>query len=192
MRYQTNENVSKDLSSGLEIIGKNRLWNRLDLTTTLNFFYYKLDGSSFNFKLSDGSLYNVSVDSDEDFSWNAKFMASLMLPKEISFQTTFGYDAPKVVTQGKRKASYNLDMGLRKTFFDRRFTVALNGRDLLDSRKWRTQTSGAGFSQDSEMWRGGRRGMLQLSCSFGNMNNKKRVPEQGSDDEGGSMGGYNE
>lgn len=190
IRYQTNENVSKDLSSGLEIIGKNRLFNRLDLTTTLNFFYYKLNGGSFNFTLTDGSIYNVNVANDEDFSWNAKIMASVMLPKEISFQTTFSYDAPKVVTQGKRKASYNLDMGLRKTFFDRRLTLAINGRDLLDSRKWHTKTSGEGFRQDSEMWRGGRRGMIQLSWSFGNMTGKKRMqPEQGGEDDGGNIGG---
>jgi len=89
--------------------------------------------------------------------------------------------------------SYSLDMGLRKSFFDRRLTLAINGRDLLDSRKWHTQTSGTGFSQDSEMWRGGRRGMLQISWSFGNMNGKKRMqPDQGADDEGGSMGGYSE
>ena len=30
-------------SAGLEIVGKNRLFKVLDLTTTLNFFYYKLD-----------------------------------------------------------------------------------------------------------------------------------------------------
>lgn len=193
IRYQTNENISKDLSSGLEIIGKNRLWSRLDLTTTINFFYYKLDGGAFDFKLTDGSNYHVTVNDDEDFSWNARVMASVMLPKEISFQTTFNYDAPKAVTQGKRESSYSLDMGLRKSFFDRRLTLAINGRDLLDSRKWHTQTSGTGFSQDSEMWRGGRRGMLQISWSFGNMNGKKRMqPDQGADDEGGSMGGYSE
>ena len=193
--YQTNENISKDLNSGLEIIGKNRLWKRFDFTTTFNFFYYKLDGGSFDYQLSDGSFYPVSVKDDEDFSWNAKEMISVMLPKDFSFQTTFSYDAPKVITQGKRKASYNLDMGLRKTFFDRKLTLAINGRDLFDSRKWHSKTSGEGFRQDSESWRGGRRGMIQIAWSFGNMKGKRRPDnngEQGGYDEGGSMGGYND
>lgn len=201
IRYSTTENIAKDLNSGLEIIGKNR-FGKLDLTTTLNFYYYKLDGGTFDYKLGNGLTYPVIVKSDDDFSWNVKVMGSLMLPKEISFQTTFTYDAPKVITQGKREASYNLDAGLRKTFFDRKLTVAVNGRDLLDSRKWKSTTSGAGFSQESEMWRGGRRGMIQLSWSFGNMKNNKRpqgrpgMDQQGGgmDDEGGaqSPGGYGE
>lgn len=193
IRYSTSENIAKSVSSGIEIIGKNSIGKRLNLTTTVNFFYYKLDGGTFNYKLSDGSNYPVVVMSDNDFSWNAKVLASVMLPKEISYQATFSYDAPRVITQGKREANYNLDMGLRKTFFNRTFTVAVNGRDLLDSRKFKSKTSGANFRQESEMWRGGRRGMLQLSWSFGNMKNKKRGQgmrpgmEQG-DEEGGQMG----
>lgn len=201
VRYTTSENMSKDLNSGLEIIVKNRLFTRLDLTSTLNFFYYKLEGGTFDYKLSDGKTYPVVVNSDDDFSWNAKVLASIMLPKEISFQTTFNYNAAKVITQGKREANYNLDMGLRKTFFDRKLTLAINGRDLLDSRKWRSKTSGAGFRQDSESWRGGRRGMIQIAWSFGNMKNDKMKGrpgeggpgQNGGEDEGegqrGSMGG---
>lgn len=193
IRYSTSENVSKSVSSGVEIIGKNRLWNRLDLTTTVNIFYYKLNGGNFTFHLDDGSDYRVDIANSKDFSWNARLLASLMLPKEISFQTTFNYVAPRVITQGKREASYSLDMGLRKTFFNRKFTVALNGRDLLDSRKFRSTTSGRGFSQESESWRGGRRGVLQLSWSFGNMNNdKKREGRDGQDsgdDDAPAIGG---
>jgi len=201
IRYTTSENISKDLNSGMEVIVKNRLFTRLDLTSTLNLYYYKLEGGVFNYKLSDGTLYPVTVNGDDDFSWNFKILASVMLPKEISFQTTFNYNAAKVITQGKRDANYNLDMGLRKTFFDRKLTLAINGRDLLDSRKWRSTTSGAGFSQESESWRGGRRGMIQIAWSFGNMKNDKMKgrPEGGSngqesDDDSGasarpSMGG---
>ncbi|MCQ2204144.1 MAG: TonB-dependent receptor [Bacteroidales bacterium] len=193
IRYSTTENMAKDLNSGLEIIVKNRLFTRLDLTSTINFYYYKLDGGTFDYKLSDGKTYPIVVNSDDDFSWNAKVLASVMLPKEISFQTTFNYNAARVITQGKRKANYNLDMGMRKTFFNKKLTVAVNGRDLLASRKFRSETSGVGFRQDSESWRGGRRGMIQIAWSFGNMNNNKKKPEgpmeQGGDDDGGQNGG---
>lgn len=187
IRYSTSENISKSVSSGLEIIGKNSIGTRLNLTTTVNIFYYKLDGGTFNYKLNDGSTYPVVVASDKDFSWNAKMLASLMLPKEISYQATFSYNAARVITQGKRDANYNLDMGLRKTFFNKALTVAVNGRDILDSRKFKSSTSGANFRQETEGWRGGRRAMLQISWSFGNMNNnKKRMeggPEQGGNQE---------
>lgn len=196
IRYQTSKNVTRSLSSGLEIIGKNRLWTRLDLTTTVNFFYYSLDGGDYTFTLDNGTPYAVNIQSSSDFSWNARFMASLLLPYQISYQATFNYNAPQVITQGKRDASYSLDMGLRKTFFDKKLTIALNGRDLLDSRKWHSKTEGIGFSQDQENWRGGRRAILQIAWSFGNMkNDKKKDNKNGQDDndeDNNSLGGYND
>ena len=174
IRYSTNENIAKSLSSGVEIISKNKLFKILDLTTTLNLFYYKLDGGNFNYILDNGMPQTVTVLSDDNFSWNAQMMASFMLPYSISFQATGRYDAERVITQGKRKSSYMLDLGLRKTFFDKKFTVAINARDLLDSRKMRSITSGNGYTQDSESWRGGRRFSIQLSYSFGNMRAKAK------------------
>ena len=42
--YQTTENVAYSQSSGLELTAKNKLFRFLDLSTNVNFFYYKLDG----------------------------------------------------------------------------------------------------------------------------------------------------
>ena len=41
--YTTHENVAETQSAGVEIIGKNKLFKILDLTTSINLFYYKLD-----------------------------------------------------------------------------------------------------------------------------------------------------
>ncbi len=189
VRFTTNQNVARSLSSGLEIVGKNRLWKRLDLTTTLNVFYHKLDGGDFEMTTDAGSRVGIHVDDDDDFSWNVREMASLMLPKEFTFQATFRYEAPTVITQGERKASHVLDAGVRKQFAGRKFNLALNCRDLLDSREWRTTSSGEGFSQESRSWWGGRRFILQFAWSFGNMNAKAtapgRQPASGYGDNGG-------
>lgn len=172
VRYSTSENIANSLSSGLELVGKNRLWKRLDLTSTVNVYYYNLDGGDFTMNTDDGTPVSITVDDDSDFSWNLREMASLMLPLDFTYQATFRYEAPTVITQGKRRSSHTLDMGLRKSFANRTFTASVNCRDLLDSRAWHTETSGAGFSQESYNWFGGRRFIFQLAWSFGNMNAK--------------------
>ncbi len=172
VRYSTSENIANSLSSGLELVGKNRLWKRLDLTSTVNVYYYNLDGGDFTMTTDDGTPVGITVDDDSDFSWNLREMASLMLPLDFTYQATFRYEAPTVITQGKRHSSHTLDMGLRKSFANRTFTASVNCRDLLDSRSWHTETSGAGFSQESYNWFGGRRFIFQLAWSFGNMNAK--------------------
>ena len=50
--YSTTENVAQSLSSGVEIVGKNRFFGKLDLTTTLNMYYYKLE--AFDFLMPNG------------------------------------------------------------------------------------------------------------------------------------------
>lgn len=192
IRYSTSENITNSVSAGLELIGKSKLFKILDLTTSLNFFYYKLDGGDFDIRTSANSVKNVHVQGDDDFSWNARVMASVMLPWSISFQATGNYDAARVITQGRRDPSGRLDFGLKKTFFDKKLTFSFNARNVLETRKWHDVTSGVGFSQESESWRGGRRFNFQLSYSFGNMNpgrNKARRRGEGGMEEGGGYDG---
>lgn len=168
--YSTSENVAKSQSAGVEVVVKNKLFNNvLDLTTTVNCFYYKLDG--FSYKM-EGVTDPITGEDDKDFSWNAKMIANVMLPYSVSLQLTGNYNAKKVVAQGYRKANYTLDAGLRKSFFNRKLSLSINARDLLDSRKWHTITSGTGFEQDAKNWRGGRKIGFTLTYSFGNMRAK--------------------
>lgn len=172
--YSTYENVSQSQSAGLELVSKNKLFGFLDLTSTVNLFYYKLDGFSF---FPEGAQAAVTGEADEDFSWNARMIANLMLPASISLQVTGSYNARQAVAQGYRKAGYALDAGVRKSFLDGKLGVSINARDILASRKWKTVTSGVGFSQVSENWFGGRFVGLTLTWSFGNMNGKSRQPK---------------
>ena len=189
MMYQTYMNVTKSMSTGLELVMKNQICKILDLTTTANAYYYKLDGFSYDI---DGQT--VTGESDNNFTWNARMQASLMLPWDISLQLTGRYRSRRVVTQGYRKGNFSMDLGLRKTFLDRKITLALNCRDLLNSRKNETFTSSETFTRYQKNWRSGRTVNLTLSYNFGNM--KAKAPKKkvnnsanmgGGNGEGGEM-----
>lgn len=174
----TYENVAKSQYTGVEIVGKNNLFRILDLTTTVNLFYSKLDGFSY---LPAGATEPVIGKAEDNFSWNAKMIANVILPLGISLQVTGNYNAKQVVAQGYQKANYSLDAGLRKSFFDKKLSLSISGRDLLDSRHRHSVTYGTGFWQDSENWRGGRRFSFTLTYSFGNMKAKKNKPARQMD-----------
>ena len=177
--YQTSMNVAKSLSTGLEMTVKNKLWRILDLTTSTNAYYYRLNGFSYDI---DGQT--VTGNSDHNFTWNARMTASLMLPYDISIQTTGRYTARQVITQGYRKANYSIDFGARKNFFNKLFTLSVNCRDLLDSRRFETFTSGPNFTRHQINRRGGRRVSMTLTWNFGNMKQKKRPNKnQGSEND---------
>ena len=130
--YSTSDNVAQSLSSGVEIVGKNRLFGKLDLTTTLNMYYYKLE--AFDFTLPNGA--NLHGDASKDFSWNIRMMGTVGLPKAWSVQVTGMYNAKSVIAQGYRAPSYGLDAGVRKQFAGGKWSLSLNGRDLLNSRRF--------------------------------------------------------
>lgn len=177
----TFENIAKTQSAGVEIVGKDKLFSFLDLTTTLNLFYSKMDGFTY---LPAGADKPVTGKAQDDFSWNVRMIANFMLPYSISLQLTGNYNAKQLVAQGYRKPNYSLDAGIRKSFLDRKLSLSVNARDLLDSRKWHTITSGEGFEQNSKNWRGGRQFGVTLTYSFGNMrakNNKSsKQPDNGN------------
>ena len=182
MMYMTNENVAKRQSLGVELIGKDKLFRILDLTTTLNGYYQKLDGFAY---VIDGQT--VTGEGDESFSWDARMLASLILPYNISLQATGNYRSRGVITQGYRKSNASLDLGLRKTFFNKQLAVAFNWRDVFGTRHWENYTESDTFWRYQKNWRDPRFN-LQLTWNFGNMNQKRHSnreePQQGDDPTG--------
>lgn len=172
--YTTHENVAQTQSAGLEIIGKNKLFKFLDLTTSVNLFYYKLD--AFKYTING---HEITGEADENFSWNARMTASVILPWSITMQVTGRYNARRIVAQGYREPDYMLDIGLRK-MFNQSWSLSLNARDLLDSRSRHSVTINDSFERNSKNSHGGRTFGFTLTYNFGNMKAKmpKRKPQE--------------
>ena len=181
LMYSTPQNVARSTSTGLEITAKNKLWKILDLTTNVNAYYYKIN--SFNYEI-DGQT--VTGDGRDNFTWNARLMASLRLPYDISVQGSFRYNSKQTLAQGHRPATYGLDLGAKKNFMNRKFTIAVNCRDVFDSRKWETFTESDSFSRHQTNKRRSRTVRFTLTWNFGNNknnNNKRRPDGQQEDDD---------
>ncbi len=177
IRYSTSVNIAKETNSGIEIVAKNKLWHKIDVTTTLNGYYHKLDGGDFTTTLN-GKDYDIHIEGTENFSWNARMQVQTLLPGRISFQCRGNYNAASKISQGRRESGWSVDASLKRQFFDNKFTIAVNARDLFESRKWRTTTDyfspeTGGYHQYSKNWRAGRRIFVQLSYTFGNMRAKR-------------------
>lgn len=184
----TSENVAKSQSTGIEVTLKNKLWKRLDITTNVNAYYYKLD--AFAYQVLGQT---VTGEANDNFTWNARIIAALTLPYDISVQASGRFNSRQVITQGHRPASYGLDLGVRKNFFNRKLTLAINCRDVLNTRKFESETSSETFYRYQVNRRRSRTVNFTLTYNFGNgANNKKRRPDQqgGDEDDATSMGGY--
>jgi hypothetical protein len=100
-------------------------------------------------------------------------MANFMLSKTFSGQITAEYSAPTLIAQGIESPEYQVDLGLRKTFFDRNLSVSVIARDIFNFNKERTTTWGTGFYQVNESYFHRRMLGLTVSYNFGNMKPKQ-------------------
>lgn len=175
--YSTWANVSTRVNSGVEIVGKNQLFSGwLDLTTTVNLYNNHISKWSYVMKSVQGNDITLSNGSQNSFAWDARMLANVKLPWQLSFQATGRYSSRQQQAQGAREPGWNVDLGLRKTFGN--WSVSLNCRDLFNSRRWKNTTYGEDYHQYSERWRGGRQIRLTLKYSFGNMKATKRNQQQ--------------
>lgn len=188
MMYQTPMNVARNTRSGAELVVKNKIARILDLTTNLNAYYYKLKDFSY---VIDGQT--VTGEGQSSFSWDARLTASLMLPYDISVQASGRYRSRQAIAQGYRRSNCSADIGLRKNFLAKKFTLSVNCRDLFNSRKWETFASGPTFTRHQLNKRRSRNIIVTLTWNFGKNNKKKPEGEEGNgmdnDDNGSSQQG---
>lgn len=187
LMYMTTMNLTKRQSLGVELIGKNKLFRILDLTTTLNGYYNNLDGFTY---VIDGQT--VTGEGNNSFSWDARMLASFILPYDISVQMTGNYRSRGVITQGYRKPNSSLDLGIRKNLFNKKIAVAFNWRDVFSTRKWDNYTESDTFWRHQKNWRDPMVN-FQVTWNFGNMGSKNKEGgqdgQQGGDDNRQSFGG---
>lgn len=137
----------------------------------MNGYYSKLDPAIYT-NPYDATI-TTTIPGQNNLSWTGSMLANFMLSKSFSGQITARYSSPQIIAQGLKQQKYSIDMGLRKTFLDRNLSVNLNVRDLLNSNKDKSTTSGTGFSQTSESFFHTRMINLSLSFNFGNSKVKR-------------------
>ena len=185
--YSTPMNVANSTSTGVELTGKNKIGRILDLTTNVNLYYYKLN--DFNFDIEDQTVKGASQD---NFTWNARIIAQLTLPWDISVQLSGRYNSRRVITQGHRPSQISMDAGIKKSFFNRKLVLSINCRDVFNSRKWESYTGSDTFTRYTLNKRRSRTVNFNLTWNFGNSQGQKKRDEQTNDNDEEEMsgGGY--
>ena len=184
--YSTWANVSSQLNSGIEFVAKNSLFHsRLDLTTTVNLYNSHISAWDHTLIAPSGQAVTMSGKKQDSFAWDARVMANVRLPWDMSFQATGRYSSEHKTATGSHQGGWSVDAGLRKNVGN--WSFSLNCRDIFNSRKWKNTVNGINYTEYSERWRQGRNFRLTIKFSFGNMKSKKpKGPEDSEMPESGS------
>lgn len=173
---------------GIEVVAKNKLFGEiLNLTTSVQMYYNGYKGGTFSSDLY-GENFSVVIPRRDVFAANVSLNAQIMITKTFSASLSGRYRSPHVLAQGMTSHSYSIDAGLRKTFLDKKLILALNVRDIFNSRARRNTSYGDGFWQYQENRWNSRMISLSITYNFGNQQGSKkqnRQSESGGDDDFG-------
>ena len=177
-------NIGSRQELGIEVVAKNRLFGELlQLTTSANFYWNNIAAVHQSI-VHQGTPIDINLAGQNIFAGSARINAQFLFTKNFSGQISARYRSPRVVAQGTTSHSYSIDIGLRHTFLNKQLALALNVRDLLDSRARRNTTWGEGFWQFSENRWHSRSVNLTITYNFGNQQ-RRRPGRQGDFDGGG-------
>lgn len=173
--YSQWQNISRNQTSGFELISQLDLHKNIDVMLNLNAFHSRFHGSeAFNIAPSEG------------FSWNANATTNVKLTPNISGQARFEYRAPRITPQGKGIESYVVNAGLRWDILNKRGSVMFNVRDLLNQRRWGGYTHSENVYREYEGRRMQRMFTLSFSYRFGydnaQRNNRPNAEDFDDDD----------
>ncbi|MBA4055113.1 MAG: TonB-dependent receptor [Marivirga sp.] len=144
-------NLAKENAFGVEFNFSLTIENWWKINTTANFYRAITDGT-----YAEERLYS------DTYTWTNRTTSKMTLFKDLDFQASFNYRAPRVTPQGKDLSIYSIDLGLSRDVFNGNGTVTAGVRDLLNSRKRRSIIDTQGYYSNSEFqWR-----MRQFTVTF--------------------------
>ena len=166
----TPQNLTKELSSGLELIGRFDVTKAWNFTANANLYQSKIDGVP-AFGIVDNS----------GFTWNANLTNNFVLPYNITLQIKGDYRARQVMAQGTRNAMYGVDAGAKYDFKNKKSSLSLNIRDIFNTRNWSMTTTTNNSVVDFRRYMQGTMASLTYSYRFGKTSfspKKGKKPDQ--------------
>lgn len=170
--YYGHANVGNMMNSGVEIISRNT-FSRLTLTTTINLCNSHLKAWSTDYPLQD-DFYAVHGNRQNRFVWDARCMASLRLPWDMTFQATGRYNSRRVTAQGTVEPDWDVEAGLKKNLGA--WGVSLICKDIFNSKETHNLLYGNGYTQSISKWTGGRTLRIAVTYSFGKTHSHDHAP----------------
>jgi ferric enterobactin receptor len=119
------ENLKRAINTGLEFIGNFHPVKAWDFTANVNVFERINDGDS---------AYGISA--TWGLSWNVNLTNNFTLTHNLTLQVRADYKAADLIIQDRYRPAYGIDGGARYDFWNKKATLALNGRDIFNTRRW--------------------------------------------------------
>ena len=173
-------NVGHDASSGVELMVNSDLFKWWNLNITGTIYYYQLMGTIPAFQTAPAYSINSNT-----VTGNVRMNSVFKLPWGTRVQLQAMYNAPSVNPQGTDGYMFMTGFAVRQDFFKRKLSATLQMRDMFNTMRRLSTSSGPGFYSSSEFHRNGQILVLTLSYKFNNFKQERRAEDVNQRDFGG-------
>lgn len=158
----TEQNLSSDRSTGLELIFSAKAGKFLTANLSSNFFYNQIDASDLGYS-SKKSIVSMSTN----------FNATATLTRTTMWQVSCNYRSARLTPQGRSFGTFVFNSGLRQDLLKKKVSVTLTASDIFKSLKQKSELTTLYLNQTSIGRRNARIVFLGISYRFGKMIKKQ-------------------
>jgi outer membrane receptor protein involved in Fe transport len=141
--YAIFQNVNKSYNTGLEMVLTQAVSKEYSFNFNINAYRNQIDAFTVNNKYP--VAHSFSAEKQESFSGNIKINNTFHFANKIDAQLTAIYLAPDIIPQGKIKARFSLDLGIKKEIQKGKGELFVNATDLLNTMVIKKVITGNGF-----------------------------------------------
>ena len=124
--YTIAENIKGSINTGIELIGNFHPIKAWSFTANLNGYE----------RINDAApLFGISA--TQGLSWNVNLTNNFTVTRDLTLQLRADYKASDLIVQDRYRPAYGIDLGAKYVFWHNKASLALNGRDIFNTRKWR-------------------------------------------------------
>ena len=154
----TQQNLSNDKSTGLELIFSAKVGKFLSANLSSNFFYNQIDASDLGY----GTRKSI-------ISMSSNFNSTATITKTTMWQISCNYRSARLTPQGKVFGTFVLNTGLRQDLFKKKASLILTASDLFNTLKQKSELNTVYLKQTAIGRRDARIIYLGISYRFGKM-----------------------
>lgn len=163
----TFENYGMTENYGAELVLNSKPFEFINLNGSISYYKNVIDATNLD------STYK-----NENYSWNGRLSANILLPEIANLGVTYFYSGRNVFAQGVLEPFQSMDVSLNRDFFEKRLTLGLRVSDLFNTLKFDVKLNNTqGFDESFYRKRDTRSLFVTATYRFGNdskLQDKKR------------------
>jgi outer membrane receptor protein involved in Fe transport len=176
--YLTPENIGKDFSTGLELMGNIEFTKWLTVNASVSPYYYRIEG------VIDGE----PIDRNSN-NWSGRMNATFKISDASRLQIQGFYRGPSASAQGETKSMFYSNIAYKQDFLKKKLTATVSIQDPFRTANFARESVGTDFKSYFKWEREPRVVMFTLSYKINNFKSNERGGDSGGGGGNMDMGG---